>query len=180
MVIGIIGKVGSGKTEVTRYIADNYGFITHICDDIAKEMMNIGDIGYKMSSADEFFINENIQEDVRINVHTKVFSRIYENIDKLKYKYNAENHVIETALPNDGFMVYCDKTIYVENSLEKKKELLTRDRNYDDERIQNVLESQEYYEKFYSKADYTIKNDGTLDDLYKKVKEVMDEIYIPG
>ena len=43
----------------------------------------------------------------------------------------------------------------------------------------NVLDnSQEYYEKYYKKANYIIDNNSDLDSFKSKIKEVMDEICI--
>ena len=38
MVIGIVGKIGSGKSEVVDYLHDAYGAAKFSCDEVAKEI----------------------------------------------------------------------------------------------------------------------------------------------
>ncbi|MBR3288667.1 MAG: dephospho-CoA kinase, partial [Lachnospiraceae bacterium] len=79
MVIGIVGKIGSGKSEVVDYLHDAYGAAKFSCDEVAKEIMV--EEGYKIDDKQDIFTNENILEKIRIELHPKVFSRINENIN---------------------------------------------------------------------------------------------------
>ena len=72
----------------------------------------------------------------------------------------------------------CDKVIYIKNSYEDKVKLLKEKRDYDEETTKLIYDSQSFYDKYYDKADKIIINDGTKKDLERKLKEVMDEIYI--
>ena len=85
--------------------------------------------------------------------------------------------VIESALPSDLLYDMCDKVILIENSYDKKSTLLKNNRTYNEDLINNILKSQEFYEHYYNKADYKINNDGNIDRFYESVKEVIDEIY---
>ena len=86
--------------------------------------------------------------------------------------------VIECALPSDRLFEMCDKVIYIKNSYEDKVKLLKEKRDYDEETTRLIYDSQSFYDKYYDKADKIIINDGTKKDLERKLKEVMDEIYI--
>lgn len=178
MVIGVIGKIGSGKSACVKYIKENYDAEVFSCDDVAKAMIDNGEIDYKIENPEEFFTNENLQERCRTVVHKKVFERIYKNISDKKSKNNFEElyFVIETALPNEQLFDMCDKVICIDNSFEKKVELLLFHRNYSIGKTTMILNSQKYYEKFYDRADYKITNNGSKEEFLDKVKEVMNEI----
>lgn len=177
MIIGIIGKVGSGKSACVKYITSNYPAISYSCDEVAKELINNGEVDYKPCTPYEFFTDEKKQEECRQKVHSKVFLRICENINNSN---NCEEliHVIETALPQEMLYNICDKVICVENTYEKKTQLLKEHRDYTDNQIKLIYDSQSFYDKYYAMADYKIDNNGTKEDMLKKVKEVMDEICI--
>lgn len=91
MVLGIIGKIGSGKSTVIEYIKKNYDAIVFSCDEIAKDIMEKGETNYDPGYAGEIFINEKKQEECRTLLHPLVFKRIYENICKIKYENNFKN-----------------------------------------------------------------------------------------
>lgn len=92
MVLGIIGKIGSGKSAVVKYIENNYNTVVFSCDDIAKEIMEKGETDYDPGFAGEIFINEKKQEECRMKLHPLVFNRISENLNKLLNKNNL-NHL---------------------------------------------------------------------------------------
>lgn len=91
MVLGIVGKIGSGKSTVIEYIKKNYDTIVFSCDEIAKDIMEKGETDYDPGYAGEIFINEKKQEECRTLLHPLVFKRIYENIRKIKNENNFKN-----------------------------------------------------------------------------------------
>lgn len=207
MVIGIIGKIGSGKSTCVNCIKEIYGATVFNCDDIAKEMVKNKEVDYEVVSGIEFFTNENLQELCRIKLHPIVFSRIKNNInnfinknnitdDKSKksaydvsknilsknnfMNYYEQIFIIETALPGQMLFDMCDKTILIESSFEDKAKWLFDSREYGVGKTKLIYDSQKYYEKFYEMADYKIVNDGNIDGFKKKIKEVIDEICVAG
>lgn len=250
MVLGIVGKIGSGKSAVVKYLQEEYGAIAFSCDEVAKEIMK--EENFNVADSEEIFINENFSEKIRIELHPKVFSRIFENINILynfleenaldnnenkedisilekklninifsnilnknnflnyyedkeiiknyknnkivineknenilkKYNFKKKNEfysiliIIESALPSDDMFKICDKIIYIDSPYEDRVCRLKESRNYTEEKIKLIYDSQAYYEKFYDRADYKVMNDASKDDLRNKIKEVIDEIYI--
>lgn len=91
MVLGIIGKIGSGKSTVIKYIEKKYDAIVFSCDEIAKDIMEKGETDYDPGFADEIFTSVKKQEECRTILHPLVFKRIYENIFKIKNENNFKN-----------------------------------------------------------------------------------------
>ena len=72
----------------------------------------------------------------------------------------------------------CDKTIYIDSNCGNRLNRLKNTRSYTDNQFAVINNSQKYYEKYYNSANYIIDNNGDLDSLKLKIKEVMDEICI--
>ena len=176
MVLGLIGKVGSGKSAVARYLGATYGALHLSSDDIAKEVMQNGKYDLENINAKNLFNDEKAQEYVRNVIHPDVINEIKNKIIENKNKYDLI--VIESALPNRELIGLCDKTILIETDLKFKKELLKEHRDYDETKTDTISRAQDYYEPIYETANYKIKNDSTKEELLKKVNEVMNEIYI--
>lgn len=222
MVIGVIGKVGSGKSAAVEFIEREYKAIVFSCDEIAKDIIEKKETDYVALPPGMFFRSDEAQEECRSKIHKRVFDRINQsiknilnknnfnnanqantnnivnnenfetNISKIENKNNFQEYlrtkkdktnfpelfVIECALPGEKLFEMCDKIIYIKNSYEDKVRLLYEKRGYTEDVTKLIYDSQAYYDKFYDRADITIINDGTKADLEKKVKEVVDEIYI--
>ena len=235
MVLGVVGKIGSGKSAVIEYLQEKYNAISFSCDDIAKEI--IREKGLESYESEQVFINENLQEQIRNNFHPLVFLRIDENLNNLYNfiekpytnktetsdtdaninnflnknniysKNNFENiknfidksfnihnihnvnknnflnksellTTVESALPSNDMFNICDKMIYIDCPYEMRVKRLKDSRGYSETKIKQIYDSQEYYEKFYARADFNVYNDGTKDELINKIEEVLNEIYI--
>lgn len=177
MVFGIVGKIGSGKSEIVKYLKDEYNAISFSCDEIAKKI--IKENGLKIYNSEEVFTNTNLQEKIRTELHPLVFKRINENINNFKNKSELL-FIIESALPSDNMFSICDKVIYVDSPYDMRVDRLKSSRGYDENKIKQIYDSQKYYDRFYDRADFKIDNSGTIDDLINRIEGVMNEIYIVG
>ena len=203
MVVGIIGKVGSGKSACAEYLEKKYKAIVFSCDHIAKEIIENKDADYIALPSGLFFRSKEAQEECRNKIHKLVFDKICKDLKNIKNKnnfnnceeqpakmteesilnkYNLNNFcelvVIECALPSERLFEMCDKVIYIRNSYGDKVKLLYEKRGYTEDVTKLIYDSQAYYDKYYDRADIVIDNNGTKSDLEKKIKEVIDEIYI--
>ena len=178
MVLGVTGKIGSGKTLCCEILEKEYKAKVYSCDKIAKEIIENKETDYEPLPQSLFFRSEAAQEECRQKIHKIVFDRIDESIKKFKLTNDNTLIVVECALPSERLFEICDKLIYVRNSYENKVKLLKEKRSYDEEITKLIYDSQKYYDKCYEKADIIIDNDGTKLELENKLKEVMNEIYI--
>lgn len=180
MVLGIIGKIGSGKSACIKYLMKNYNVCVYSCDEIAKEMLNNNETVYEKDEFNDIFTNEKKQKECRSNFHPLVYKKIKNDILELSKKSEYKNitFIIESALPSEFLYDICDKVIFIDCSDKVKIERLKEKRSYTEEKSKKILDLQKYYDEFYKMADYVILNDTILDEFEKKIKEVMDEICV--
>ena len=183
MVLGVVGKIGSGKSYFVNYIKNKYqncDIIVFSCDDIAKELLNSNKTSYKRKDIvpHVFFTNEKLQESVRNTLHPEVFNYIKDEIDKQKSSLEQKKtiYVVESALPNEIMYEICDKVVYIKSSYDNSYSRLKLSRSYTDSEIKLIYNSQLYYEKFYDTADFIIENNGDRDSFELRINEVMNEI----
>ena len=174
MVVGITGRIGSGKSTVANFIVKKYNFLYYDTDEIFKDLKSKGIFDFTIADKYKFFSSFHLQNIIRHNLHPKVFIYIKNDID-LKLKLDKElNFVIETALPSNDFFKICDITI---NITSKNKDLLLlRERNIDNKMIKLINKSQNYYNKFYKRCDFFIKNNRNILVLYKNIDNIVKRI----
>ena len=185
MVLGVVGKIGSGKSYFLKYVKEKYhSFDIKVfsCDDVAKELLSAGNTSYKGKDIVpyEFFTNEELQEEIRKTLHPEVFNLIKARIEELKASIGDKNaiYIVESALPSELMYEFCDKVIYIKSSYINSYNRLKSTRGYTDSQIKLIFDLQKYYEKFYNMADYIIENDDDIKSFESHIDEVMNEICI--
>jgi dephospho-CoA kinase len=190
-IIGITGGIGSGKTTVSHFITE-LGYPVYNSDFWAKELVNIdaslkiqikkllgnqaydedGDYNRKWV-AEKVFANQNLLLQLNQIIHPAVA----EHFTQWTAQQNSEVLFKETALL---FELNLDKTCY-------KSILVTAD---DDIRIQRVmdrdlktyteveaiLKKQMPENEKRLRADYIIENNGNLQNLELKTKEILNKL----
>ena len=171
-ILGITGKIGSGKSTIIDIIKNEYNIYIISLDDIAKKI--IFDKNITFDNKNFFLSNENI-EFVKKNIHPLVWDNVKNIINEVKKNDRFDFIVIETALPNEIFFEICDYTICVISS--KKKIFLKKNRNYSDEKIRLILKEQNKYNIFYQKCDFFINNEFDKKILIKNVLNIINKCY---
>ena len=163
MFVGITGKIGSGKSTIINYLMDMYNVIYLSTDIIAKRMIEQGEFHLEINSN----IDKNQFIYIKNNFHPIVWNKIKTMIDNTKAKIpnnflNKIIFIIETALPSDYFFSLTDKTIYIYSDENNIKNRLLKNRNYNEEKINNLLYEQNNYIEYYNKCDYIIDNNNDI------------------
>lgn len=191
-VIGITGGIGSGKTAVTKILQEEYGAYLANTDNIAKRLMEPGNATYE--DVVYYFGEDILTEDQTIDskklskivfndksklrvlnelTHPKVLDRVRQEILK-KEEEGQKYFIIETALMiESGYDYICDEVWYVYAPESKRRELLKKSRNYSDEKIDLIFNSQSKDEEFRKRFSIVINNDGDLEQLKEQVKKTM-------
>lgn len=192
-VIGLTGGIGSGKTLVAKILQDTYGAYILDTDGIAKRQMEPGQESYKEIVE---FLGEGIlaedgsidrkklaaiifsDEDKRLKIneitHPKVLEAVMKKLEELREGEKVPYVVIETALMIEaGYDYVCDEVWYVHASEEERRERLKISRNYTDEKIDSIFESQSKAEAFFAKYSKVIENTGDYEWLKGQVELLM-------
>ena len=182
--IGITGGVGAGKSARLDYLKNKPDTKVMLADEIAHELMVPGTQCYDRLRA-EFGTEDIYQKDGyfdRIKLAQVIFSD-----DEKRKKLNGIVHpavrkyvigqaayerkegkikllVLEAALLiEEHYDEICDELWYIYTSEENRRIRLKKQRNYSDEKIDEIFKSQLTDEKFRKACRVVIDNNGTIE-----------------
>ena len=191
--IGITGGVGAGKSAVLEYLADNYNCDIIMTDDVAKglytqvsktyEMMialigedivdESGEID-KKKLADIIFSNANKRMAVNSIVHPAVKQEVITRITNNKIAGILDYTFVESALLlTEHYDVFCDEVWYIDTSEDIRRRRLKESRGYSDEKIDNILKSQQALENIKDKCSYCIDNNKDLEYTFRQIQNIL-------
>ncbi|MEJ6455895.1 dephospho-CoA kinase [Fusobacterium nucleatum] len=190
MIIGLTGGIASGKSTVSKYLAEK-GFKVYDADKIAK------DISEKKSVQEEIIstFGDKIL-DRNGNVDRKKLKEIvFENKDKLeklngiihpkvidfykKLKEKNTNEMIIFDVPllfESGLDKICDKILVVISDYEVQLDRIVERDKIDRELASKIVKAQLSNEERIKKADVVIENNSNLEDLFEKVERFCEMI----
>lgn len=182
--IGITGGVGAGKTAILDYLRNKPDTKVMLADEIAHELMVPGTQCYDRLKAE--FGTEDIYQKDGFFDRIKLAQVIFSDNEKRK-KLNGIVHpavrkyvigqaayerkegrikllVLEAALLiEEHYDEICDELWYIYTSEENRRIRLKKQRNYSDEKINEIFNSQLTDEKFRKACRVVIDNNGTIE-----------------
>lgn len=182
--IGITGGVGAGKSAILDYLKNKPDTKVMLADEIAHELMVPGTQCYDRLKAE--FGTEDIYQKDGFFDRTKLAQVIFSDDEKRK-KLNGIVHpavrkyvigqaayerkegrikllVLEAALLiEEHYDEICDELWYIYTSEENRRIRLKKQRNYSDEKINEIFNSQLTDEKFRKACRVVIDNNGTIE-----------------
>ncbi|MBN2790739.1 MAG: dephospho-CoA kinase [Candidatus Delongbacteria bacterium] len=187
MKIGICGRSGSGKSTASSYFADK-GYQVIDLDLYAKSLDNkypeILD-RIKMTFGPQIIkngiINRKILGEIVFgsSVELNKLNEIYFEFlrrDMIELIKNNENIVVEGAVIFEiGLDAYLDKILFMIADETKLLERISHREKSNLETLKNRLKIQKKYDVYIDKADYTIETNGTKEELYEKLDELIME-----
>lgn len=196
-VIGITGGVGTGKSEVLKYLEGKHGAVICQADLVARNLEKKNTICYRQivehfgdgilqengrldreKLAKVVFSDEEERKTLNAIVHPAVKKRILALI-KEQEKKGTELFVLEAALLlEDHYDEVCDETwyIYAEDSVRRKRLKLSR--GYGDERIDGIFRSQKTRDEFLNKCDRAVDNSRSFDDTCAQLEDIMCKLKV--
>lgn len=189
-VIGITGGVGSGKSLVLEYLKENYPCRIYIADKIANDIKKPGSqINAKLTEllgdeilnedgsvnkpvmAAKMFASEELTKKVNEIIHPAVKDYLVDSIESAKKDENIKYVFIEAALLIEaGYKDILDEIWYVRRPSDERFKSLSDSRGYTLEKTKSIMDKQLSDGDFARNSDRIIENDGTIDELYGKVK----------
>ena len=191
MIIGLTGGIASGKSTVSKYLAEK-GFKVYDADKIAK------DISGKKSVQEEIILtfgNEILDENGNVD-RKKIKEIVFENKEKLKqlnaiihpkvidfYKELKEQNtdkIIIFDVPllfESGIDKFCDKILVVISDYKIQLNRIVERDKIDRDLAEKIIKSQLSNEERIKKADVVIENNSSLEDLFEKVERFCEGIW---
>jgi len=192
-IIGITGEVGSGKSEVVKILAQNFKAHAIIADNVARQLCEKGHVSYELivkkfgnnillkngeidrsKLADIVFGNNELLSELNSYTHPYVKEAILKEVSDVKKKGVYNCIVIEAALLlEDGFQDICDELWYVYSDENIRRERLKTSRNYQEGKINSIMESQSSSSEFRDACDKIIVNNTNLNDVFWQIKNYL-------
>ena len=197
-VIGITGGIGSGKSAVLDYIEENFNARILKTDEIAHDVMEPGERCYEALKrifpdevfpdnapidrelmAKAMFSDESLRQKLNAIVHPAVGEYLKEETLKERAQNKFDYVIIESALYTGGeFALLCDAVWNIHASVSVRTERLKRTRGYSDEKIRDILKSQEKNDVLRLTLPVQIDNDGDFEATKTQIKNALGGIVL--
>lgn len=185
-VIGLTGTIGSGKSTVAQWIAQSYPMVD--CDQINAKLLEKGEDGYKQLVKLPWIVldeNQNIDK-------KKMAQAIFSDLEKKK-RVESILHPLILKKVEEWVSNHKEPLLFVEmpvlfeahaesmfdsiwcicTSEEKAIDRLVHDRHFETEDAHRRIKNQWNVHLKKAKSNYIVENDGTLEDLRKKVEDTI-------
>ncbi len=192
LIIGVTGGVGSGKSTILDEIKKIYNCRIIKTDEIANDIKKPDELCYnklvfllgesillpnkeidKNKMAKLIFKNKNLLDEVNEILHPEVEKYIDRVIFEEKKNKNIDILFIEAALLIEvGYKdKFLDELWYVYADEPSRKNRLKESRDYSDDKINEILSSQQTDEGFRYHSDFVIDNSKTVDYAVSQIKD---------
>ncbi len=184
--IALCGNIASGKSEVQRFL-ERQGFKVLDTDKVSHELLTVKNNklyehfkDFDVFENGEFsrekfgrlvFADENLRKDLEKILHPRIAEKIKEFFND---NFSEKLTFVAIPLLYEAKMEYLfDKTIFVYADDNIRLERLIKRNHYDIEYAKKRLSSQIPQEEKIKSADYVLYNNGTKEELQKKVQEIL-------
>lgn len=193
-VIGIAGGIGSGKSEVSRALADLGCVVTHSDQDV-REVLRRQDVRDTLvkwwgpsilggggeidraAVARLVFTNEDSRHRLEALVHPIIDEQRKKVWAEAAKKGPVTAFVIDAPLLFEaGLDLKCDAVIFVDADEATRLERVKNGRGWDAEELRRRENNQWPLETKRERSDYVIVNQGNVADLRRRVRLTLDEI----
>ena len=188
MVIGITGGIGCGKSTFSKMLSEALNAPILDADKISHEAFSSNEILIEMCNflgddildsngnidkakvANIVFLDKDKLKKLNSIIHPYVMKKIRERINSLSKKYSYI--IIDVPLPNDDFIRLSDHIINIWADLETRIERLQKRSGFTREAIMARISKQMTQSEYEALANTVIYNNGNIEDLESKLKEV--------
>lgn len=194
-VIGITGGVGAGKSALLNYISEKYHCRIVLADEIAHKVKEPGQACYeelvrllspeilnedgtihKGKMAARIFESEDLLRRVNGLIHPAVKKMILDEIAAARAEEKIDFLFVEAALLiEDGYLDIVDEMWYIYAREEIRRGRLKESRNYSDEKIDAIMNSQLREEEFRKYCSVVIDNSEGLPAAFHQIDKKLGE-----
>lgn len=175
LVIGIVGKICSGKGIIAEYLCDKHGASTYRFSDILRDLLqrlhledsreNLQNLGVALRNAlGDGILADALKEDIKEDLAEMVV------VDGIRYENEVE--LLRSLENNVLIFVTAPLETRYKRALKRgtrgEKGLIFENFKKSDER-----ETEKLIDKIGERADVKIDNSGTLEELYEKIDDMI-------
>ena len=192
-VIGITGSMGSGKSEISRYLRNKYPVLD--CDQVNADLLKKGNLGYqklndlhiveldsngeiiKESLASYMFSNIEHRKQVEAILHPLIFDEMH------KWIHEQESLIVFVEMPilfEISAQEHFDSIWCVVADLDVALSRLQTYRNFTREQAMARLVSQMNPEEKMAKSDIVLRNNSTVEQLHMQIEDALKEEKLNG
>lgn len=178
-ILAVVGLPGSGKTEVINYLMGKYKWPKVYFGDVTFDEMKVRNLD--INEKNERFVREDLRKQYgQLHYAKKVIEKIKELTDKqnvlVESLYSWEEYLEFKKEFGDDFRViavYSSPDTRIKRLGNRSKRPLTKEEvvSRDYAQIENLHQGGPI-----ARADFTVINEGEMDDLYKQVDRIVPEI----
>lgn len=190
LVIGITGGVGSGKSHVLKYLQEHCNCKIVLADDVANKVKEPGQQCYKQvidflgkdilnedktinknKMAERIFSNDAVLEKINQMIHPAVKEYILNEIAYERQNNKTDVFFLEAALLIEaGYLQYLDELWYIYCSKNARIERLKKFRQYSEQKINQIMNSQLSEEEYKKFSDVVLDNSYDFELTMKSIK----------
>ena len=184
-VLGITGGIGSGKSTVSKYLADK-GLIVIDADEISRQVTDVG--GIAVPAIEEVFGKRAVKDDGSLNrkyvsgvvfkdktkldvlstiIHKYVLDKMESDIQRYREK-GVKCVVLDVPIPVNRFVAMCNQ-IWVVTCDDDIRLSRLEGRGMDREDAQRRIAMQMTNDEYISLGEFSIDNSGSMEDTVKQV-----------
>lgn len=190
MVIGITGGIGSGKSEVTRYLR-SLGERVICADEVSRQVVEPGEPGAQAIKqafgemffnsdgtlnrkmlASHVFADKSLTKKLNDTLHPIIIKRV---IDKAS-EINGRVFLDVALLIQSGMHKTVDHVWLVTADLDTRIKRVKKRDNADEKSVLRRIENQLSDTEMSSYADEIIENNGSLKELHKRIDELLGSL----
>lgn len=189
MIIGIIGKSGSGKSSAAKYIVENYNFDLVDLDQIGREAVALyPQIVVEVAAAfgSEYVDGNQLNRpalgklvfgnDIELAKLNQIFFKYIIKEIQTRTAHNANSLLEGAVLTELGVNNLWDKLLFVQTDEQIMLQRLQQRENTPVEVLQKRLASQKKYDSLVELADFVITNNLSPAELEKQIDNIMNKL----